>query len=334
MTRTKDRFPPRFRTTLLTVVLGTAATVSCSACNSEEPWQFERNPFYAAEEGDLKSLRIHIRKDPKLLKKTDSAGWTLLHYAADGNQLEVISYLVEKGAKINQRNGGGYTPLHVAAMSAGRGASETGKLLIKLGSDPKARIKMPGMTLPGDSVLDIAARRGHADLVQALLKKGASPFTYWKRGSRKSIKDTALHRACIAQIAARYPRKAEYLSNRKVIKLLIPVVKDVNVRDLSNRTPLHIAAKNGEPHVVEFLLTTYPQVEINAKDGRGNTPLHIAAKAAADYARRYPNRSLEHHIATIRVLLKHKSNLTTKNFTGQTPRDLASGNKAIIELLF
>jgi E3 ubiquitin-protein ligase mind-bomb len=296
------------------------------------------DPFWAAYHGDLKSVKEHLEKDPKLLVKTRGGGLTILHYAADGNQPQIIRYLVRKGAKVDSLGTtGSYTPLFTAAMSARPRTGKSAKVLIELGANPKWR---SGGRTTTSSVLDMAVTRGHADFVKLLLKKGVSPFTYARYRGTKYLLYTSLHKACEGPIAAYYLSHSgfdpkEYADNHKVIEALLPIVKDINIKDSDGRAPLHIAAMCGHSDIVAYLLNKYPKVQLNAQDDARNTPLHLAVNGAADFAKRFPKHSLKDRLETIKVLLKHKPDRTVNNLFGQNPRDVAraTGNKAIIELL-
>ena len=70
----------------------------------------------AAAEGDLVKVQTLIEKDPKLLNKKGVLNWmTPLHFAAERDQLPVVKFLVEKGAKVNVTDDQDRTPLHKAA---------------------------------------------------------------------------------------------------------------------------------------------------------------------------------------------------------------------------
>lgn len=69
------------------------------------------------------------------LKATD--GSTPLHYASANGHLDVVTFLISNGAKVNSRDKiGGWTPLHLAASSGHR---EVVRLLLKSGADLNAR---------------------------------------------------------------------------------------------------------------------------------------------------------------------------------------------------
>jgi len=65
----------------------------------------------AAQLGDVQALKDIIEKKNDYLNKKDINGWTPLHEGARGGHEEVIQFLVEKGANINEVTDSGETPL-------------------------------------------------------------------------------------------------------------------------------------------------------------------------------------------------------------------------------
>jgi ankyrin repeat protein len=302
--------------------------------------RFPNDPFLAAEFGDLESVKKFVEKDPKIVRKTDgNVGYTMLHKAAWGNQPEVIRYLVGNGAKVDELTADGdYSPLFLAAQSDNSHAVKSGRLLIELGAEPTFRM---GEKASGSSVLDEAAMCGHAELVKLLLKKGISPFTSAKNSYGDEYwRYTSFHKACEGPIASGYLRDpataSDYADNHKVIELLLPIVKDVNTRDIFGRTALHFAAMYAQSNIADYLLTKYSKVDINARDKDGNTPTHLAVKGVWGRSMHWaqPMLYLDDRVATVKALLKHKPDLTIKNSRGQTPADRArgSGYKEIMAL--
>lgn len=60
----------------------------------------------------------------------------MLHNAASEKRLSIVRYLVENGAKVNDRDNEGNTPLHKAASKGNLGNV---KYLIQKGADIKAK---------------------------------------------------------------------------------------------------------------------------------------------------------------------------------------------------
>ncbi len=60
-------------------------------------------------------------------------------------------------------------------------------------------------------------------------------------------------------------------NNDSSLRLLEKLGANLNVRNIAFVTPLHIAAKNGNKKIIQFLLSK--KVEINPKDIEGFTPL-------------------------------------------------------------
>ena len=80
-----------------------------------------RNIFEAARRGTVEDVQFFLERDPSLVNATTpNNGWTPLHYAAqhNPNNVEVLQYLIDKGAPINARGNRGETPLDVANVGA------------------------------------------------------------------------------------------------------------------------------------------------------------------------------------------------------------------------
>lgn len=85
-----------------------------------------------------------------------------LHAAlAGGAGREIVEALLESGADVTARGGGGFAPLHLAAS---RGSAGLVELLLDHGADPTARAD------DGSTPAGIAAERGHPDVAERLRK--------------------------------------------------------------------------------------------------------------------------------------------------------------------
>jgi len=68
---------------------------------------------FAASAGDLELLKRIVKADPKSLHRVDKNGWSPLTEAARSGHIDVIQWLLQRGANINQRThkGNGGSPL-------------------------------------------------------------------------------------------------------------------------------------------------------------------------------------------------------------------------------
>ena len=84
--------------------------------------------------------------------------------AANSGNPVIMKQLVERGAKINETDRQGYTPLHYACTW---GHVEAVKLLIKLGANPDIR------NVLGVTPMMVATQNAHSEVVQILKDAGA-----------------------------------------------------------------------------------------------------------------------------------------------------------------
>lgn len=86
----------------------------------------------------MAALRGQLEWSKKLIAKGAAVkrpGWTPLHYAATGPNVEVVALMLDQGADIDARAPNGYTPLMMATR---HGAEDSVVLLVKRGADKRA----------------------------------------------------------------------------------------------------------------------------------------------------------------------------------------------------
>ena len=117
------------------------------------------------QEDNLRWL-LHSKADPNI--KTPKTKQTLLHYAAQHNNIACLKLLLKYDADIHARNDDGHTPLF---SSVSMGAVSTARLLIEAKSNVNA------VDNRGKSVLDCAAAFGNyygeISWIEMLLDAGA-----------------------------------------------------------------------------------------------------------------------------------------------------------------
>ncbi|KAL3989932.1 Ankyrin repeats (3 copies) family protein [Acanthocheilonema viteae] len=225
----------------------------------------------AARCGDLCTIKRIIEScGTKIIncKDFDGRESTPLHFAAGYNRVEVLKYLLEKGANVEARDTGWLVPLHNACAY---GHLVVAELLVKHGANLNAIDKW------GYTPLHEAALKGKFDVCKLLLLSGAdqkhkgrdgkTPLDVVKEGAEDVYN---LLRGDEAVLEAAKEGDVE-----KIRKIIIPAT--INCRDVRGRfsTPLHLAAGYNNLEVARFLLEN--GAEVNLKDKGGLIPLHNAS---------------------------------------------------------
>jgi ankyrin repeat protein len=101
----------------------------------------------------------------------DEDGQTPLYCATSDNRLDYVKYLIEqRGANVEERNQGGWAPLHVAAWY---GHLDCLIYLVQKGADVNAPIDLYSSPELSRTALTLAASKGHVECAKHLIEKGA-----------------------------------------------------------------------------------------------------------------------------------------------------------------
>lgn len=115
-------------------------------------------------ENKLKIVKYCIKKLGFDVNKKDYYGATLLHYAVDSKNMDIIKFLIKTGADLNAKDRYGQPPLHWAAQ---KGKAEICKILIDHGADVNAKDNY------GETPLAIAEQNNKTEVIELLNKYGA-----------------------------------------------------------------------------------------------------------------------------------------------------------------
>lgn len=194
----------------------------------------------AARSGNLEALKSH----PNPL--CHDAGFTsVLHYAAESARVDVIVYLIELRAHVDQKNKDGDSALHFAARN---GCNEGCLILLKAGAEISIRNNT------GATPLHAATEVGDTEMANALIELSSDVNVVDHEGM------TPLHyTAMTGQV--------------DVAAALLGAI--VDSRNKLGRTPLHFAAFHGKAYMAETLL--HWRATVDAEDKNGETALHCAA---------------------------------------------------------
>jgi Tol biopolymer transport system component/ankyrin repeat protein len=281
--------------------------------------------FDALRRGDMAAVRSMIEKSPQIVDAQDGSGNTLLHLAAAEGRVEWISFLIERGAKLELRNARQKTPLHLAAMNDRTdavtallqkgavldarddyqrtalilcarelGQAATGRVLIEAGADVNATDKF------SSTALKLAAWRGKGEFVDLLLEKGARI----PEGGEK-------WQALLSEAASH--------GLTTLFRRLTGGRQDLKAVDPEGRWLLQTAAAGGSAEIVGMLLDK--GFSPGLADRFGWTPLHYAARDGRTDA--------------ARILVERSAPMNTRTIMGQTAYNIAGerGMTAVATLL-
>ena len=234
----------------------------------------------ALRAGDFDEVRRLTNEKPQLLEETDEEGNTPLHIAIKNNREEVIELLLAQGVDIHKHNNTGSTPLHLAVKESDL---QTVRMLLSQGAD---------MHIPDDQgffPIHIAVENRNVDMIKLLMEYGESL-------SSDSDGIQPIHVA----IQSKNEGYSEF------IKFLLNNGADINAKNHSGETPLHMAVKTGSMERIDFLLDN--GADIRAKDNRKNTPLHHLM-----------NSDNEDKLWILDLFIQYKADLNAVNSDLETP---------------
>jgi uncharacterized protein len=207
----------------------------------------------------------------------DNVGSTLLHEAIYRRKIEIARLLIDKGADVNVRNDLGYTPLHFAVKIE---KIEIAHLLIDKGADVNSRDNV------GSTLLHEAIYRRKIEIARLLIDKGADVNV------RNDLGYTPLHFAVkIEKIEIAHllidkgaDVNAKMIEYDEMHRMIIEEGKKTKqygttemlreIKEISQSTPLHVAATFG--HVSALHLLVENGANIEAQTGAGLTALHFS----------------------------------------------------------
>lgn len=211
----------------------------------------------------------------------DGRGMTLLHEAVQCGNIDIVKYLIDRGADVNKKDKLGRTPLLCVTWYY-TNASDIVKILLESGADPNTKDSKK----EGNTPLARACEMGNENSAKLLVKYGANvneknglgyvPFQYCVWG----IPDR-----CSASLA----------------KFLVDQGADINVKGKEGRTLLIYAVEAKRLDIVKLLINLGADVNMkgvaqNLMNKKERTPLEIAE---------YYSDFSEEYLEIIELLQKH-----------------------------
>jgi len=280
--------------------------------------------FEAVRNNDLRGLKSGLR-DADAAKAKDSKGVPLVMYAAAFGSPEALRMLIDAGADVNAKNSFDATALMWAA-----GDPVKARMLIEHGADVNARSKQ------GRTALIIAASHdGGSETVRLLLARGADPkakdmidttalLTAARADDTESVR-MLLEKGLDVNGADKGGNTAlaAAVSNDDLPMVKMLLAKGANVNTaityagrvkfgpiaLVKLTPLMFAAPHGSVQMIKTLLDA--GANVNDTDVRGMTALMLAVGS--------DNQNVE----VVKLLLAAKADVNARSTAGETAFDWA-----------
>ena len=259
----------------------------------------------------IQDVKRFIENGGDVNEMIDQDGATRLHYAAENNNVELLTALVKAGADVSTRikgRVGSLTPLHYAVDG---NAPEAINALIKAGADVNVRDKN------GYTPLHRAMWRNSFEVINALVDAGAD------LNARDGTGDTPL----LYGVKLMLDENNEEIDDALVYNDMTEIVAytvgtllsagaDANARDKDDCTALHhVACSNGENAVTIVSELIQGRADVNAKvQATGVTPLHLAANYNA--------------FDVAQTLINAGADISVKNVNGGMPIDVAVQSNA------
>eukprot|EP00164_Ancoracysta_twista_P004633 GFYU01006260.1.p1 GENE.GFYU01006260.1~~GFYU01006260.1.p1 ORF type:complete len:506 (+),score=160.84 GFYU01006260.1:151-1668(+) len=197
----------------------------------------------------------------KAIVNVDGDGNLALHHACDRDPAQqtqvypIVKWLIEQGADVNKKNNHGWTPLHFAAN---RGSDKLVKLLARGGANLVAREAAQHCT-----PVHLAALRGHKKCVLELTeqflsmpsKDGDTPLHWSVSKGHDEVVETLIHRGASVNVQNKEGNTALHLASKKdretIASKLISSGATLTVENAKKQTPVEVAASDRLKSVLE-----------------------------------------------------------------------------------
>lgn len=265
----------------------------------------------------LDNINIDGKWEPTddFLNSRDLMGWTFLHHACVFGNKELVSMLLDHGAKIEVAGMDGITPMHCAVRS--------GKAEILQGLMAELKKRHKRNTRKSEHYVDRnerhpihwAAVEGKVKMVR--LMKDSIRLTDRFGWTPLHLATIYEHENLLQDIIQRHPDTTNIGDSRlrtslhlaveyelvNTVQILIEAGAKINTAAEDGSTPLHVAAKQKQTKILEMLLEKGANKE--ATDREGRTPFYLSVETG--------------EVETIKMLIDAGANVKAAAEDGRTP---------------
>uniref|UniRef100_A0ABD2X7H4 Uncharacterized protein n=1 Tax=Trichogramma kaykai TaxID=54128 RepID=A0ABD2X7H4_9HYME len=200
----------------------------------------------------------------------DDESRTPLLAAIDKGNIKLVEILLRRGARPNLADSNKVTPLH-AICERKNGDEGLVKRFFEINEELKQLVEVDAKNEEGSTPLHLALSHGCKKLNQLLLERHADPNLANAEGH------TPLHVIC--------QREDDDVDLVKMLfemgdKFNKPI--QIDARDKSGCTPLHLALNHGHERMAEWLIRR--GADLNLANAEGSTSLHMISAGKMDYA--------------------------------------------------
>ena len=287
---------------------------------------FDLTTFAIFSGNPVATINHLIEKGNDVNKRTHDSR-TYIFWAASRGNLELVKYLIEKGAKTDLKDSHGYSLAQFTAAS-GQSNSKIYDLLIENGTDLKNEKDQDGRNV----LLVAAPRVKDLDLIDYFISKGLSLHT------------TDAHANGIFNIAAQG-------GNIEVLKALVARGVSTDKNPVTNENAILFASRGGRGNSNSLEVFEYLEglgLDANITSKNGVTPLHNITRSSGDLAlyqyfidKRVNPNSVDNDgntpllnavsrnkLEVIKYLVKKTENINHTNIEGHSALTLAIQNNS------
>ena len=259
----------------------------------------------AVENGDLQTVEKLLNKGIDV-NSVDKYGYNLLMTALSVDKFEMASFLIDKGADVNQESKLESKPLEFAIQS--KNVAIVQKLVEY---DANIHEQWPDGMYP-----IVLAAIYSSEIVKYFIEKGVDVNVVNHQGDGALYfgvrSNTLLTVKLLVENGANINKQNEFgtapihcASNYEIMKYLISKGANVNIQENMGHAPLNMFY--GRPEYVALLLDNGADINLQRSDGE--TPLHKAIR--------------KKRIESAKLLIKRGANVFIKDHNGRTPLDVA-----------